>query len=152
MANAVEIDALTKSFPGIDDHGGTFRAHLELAASAIALKRRVIILQAVDHAQGDAGNVFENFVRALRADQQRLDKLESSIAAVLQRLSALELARPHGRRPVFTTGKVDRLMRAASRIHKLGHGVMVNNRATDVAIEIARDKDGSVVVFPAMAA
>jgi hypothetical protein len=43
-------------------------------------------------------------------------------------------------------------MRAASRIHKLGDGVMVKNRATDVAIEIARDKDGSVVVFPAMPA
>lgn len=71
---------------------------------------------------------------------------------VLERLSALELARPHGRRPVFTTGEVDRLMRAASRIHKLGDGVMVNNGATDVAIEIARDKDGSVVVFPAMPA
>lgn len=149
---AVEIDALTKSFPGIDDHGGTFRAHLGLAALAIALKRRVIILQAVDHVQGDAGNLFENFVRALKADQQRLDKLESNIAGVLEGLSALELARPRGLRPVFAAGEVDRLMRAASRIHKLGDGAMVNNRATDVAIEIARDKDGSVVVFPAMPA
>ncbi|MCW2904643.1 MAG: hypothetical protein JWO67_6908, partial [Streptosporangiaceae bacterium] len=48
---AVEIDTLTKSFPGVDDHGGTFRTHLELAALAIALKRRVIVLQAVEHAQ-----------------------------------------------------------------------------------------------------
>lgn len=40
-------------------------------------------------------------------------------------------------------------MRATSRIRKLGDGVMVNSRATDVAIEIARNKDGSVVVFPA---
>jgi hypothetical protein len=149
---AVEIDTLTKSFPGVDDHGGTFRAHLELAALAIALKRRVIVLQAVEHAQSDPGNLFENFTRALKADQQRLDKLESSIAGVLERLSALELAPPHGLLPVFTTGEVDRLMRAANRIHKLGDGVMVNSRTSDVAIEIARDKDGSVVVFPALAA
>jgi hypothetical protein len=54
--------------------------------------------------------------------------------------------------PVFTTGEVDRLMRAANRIHKLGDGVMVNSRTTDVAIEIARNKDGSVVVFPALPA
>jgi hypothetical protein len=149
---AVEIDTLTKLFPGVDDHGGMFRTHLELAALAIALKRRVIILQAVDHAQSDAGNLFANFARALRADQQRLDKLESNIARVLERLSVLELARPHGLLPVFTSGEVDRLMRAANRIHKLGDGVMVNSRATDVAIEIARSKDGSVVVFPAMPA
>jgi hypothetical protein len=147
---AVEIDTLTKSFPGIDDHGGTFRAHLELAALAIALKRRVVVLQAVEHAQIDPGNLFKSFARALKADQKRLDKLESSIAGVLERLSALELARPRGLRPVFTTSEVDRLMRAANQIHKLSEGVMVNSRATDVAIEIARGKDGSVVVLPAL--
>ncbi|MFE6551716.1 hypothetical protein ACFVHS_25400 [Streptomyces sp. NPDC057746] len=149
---AVEIDTLTKSFPGVDDDGGTFRTHLELAGLAIALKRRVIVLQAVDHAQSDPGNPFENFARALKADQQRLDELESSIAGVLERLSALELTRTNSFRPVLTTGEVDRLMRAASRIRKLGDGVMVNSRATDVAIDIARNKDGSVVVFPSQPA
>ena len=118
---AVEVDTLTESFPGIDDHGGTFRAHLELAALAVALKRRVIVLQAVEHAQIDPGNLFENFARALKADQQRLDKLESSIAGVLVRLSTLELARPRGlRAPVFTSGEVDRLLRTAYRIHDAG--------------------------------
>jgi hypothetical protein len=149
---AVEIGTLTKSFPGVDEDGGTFRAHLELAALAIALKRRVIVLQAVEHAQTDSGNLFENFVRALKTDQQRLDTLDSGIAGVLERLSALELARPQGLRPVFTTGEVDRLMRAANRIHRLGDGVMINGSTTDVAIEMARDRDGSVVVFPALAA
>ncbi|MFI7297394.1 hypothetical protein [Streptomyces sp. NPDC050121] len=146
----VEISTLAKSFPGVDEHGGTFRAHLELAALAIALKRRVVVLQAVEHAQGNPDNLFENFTRALKRDQQRLDELESSIAGVLVRLSALELARPDGLMPVFTAGEVDRLMRAAHRIHQLGDGAMVNSRTTDVAIEIARNKDGSVVVFPAL--
>ncbi len=71
---AVEIDTLTEAFPGIDGNGGTFRAHLELAALAIALKRRVIVLQAMEHAQSDPGSLFENFARALKADQHRLDK------------------------------------------------------------------------------
>jgi hypothetical protein len=136
----------------VDDQGGTFRTHLELAALAVALKRRVNVLQAVEHAQSDPGSLFENFTRALKRDQQRLDELESGIAGVLVRLSALELARPNGLRPVFTQSEVDRLMRAAHRIHQLGDGVTVDNRTTDVAIEIARDKDGSVVVFPALAA
>ncbi|MGW1255983.1 hypothetical protein ACWD5Q_12520 [Streptomyces sp. NPDC002513] len=149
---AVELDTLTKSFPGIDDHGGTFRTHLELASLAIALKRRVVILQAVENAQSDPGNPFKNFTRALKRDQQRLDEMESSIASVLVRLSTLELAGPNGLLPVITTGEVERLMRAAYRIHQLGDGVTVNSRTTDVAIEIARNKDGSVVVFPALPA
>ena len=150
---AVDVETLTKSFPGIDDGGGTFRGHLELAALAVALKRRVIVLQAVEHAQLSPGNLFENFTRALKTDQRRLDKLESGIAGVLVRLSTLELARPRGlRSPVVTSGEVDRLLRTAYRIHALGDGVAVNSRATDVAIEIARNKDGSVVVFPALPA
>lgn len=77
---AVDLGTLTKSFPGIDDHGGIFRAHLELAARAIALKRRAVVLQAVEHARTDPGNLFENFTCALKRDQQRLDELESGIA------------------------------------------------------------------------
>ncbi|MCX4641802.1 hypothetical protein [Streptomyces sp. NBC_01446] len=149
---AVELGTLTKSFPGVDDHGGMFRTHLELASLAVALMRRVVVLQAVEHAQSDPGNPFENFTRVLKRDQRRLNELESGIASVLVRLSALELARPNGLRPVFTTGEVERLMRAAYRIHKLGDGVTVNSRTTEVAIEIARNKDGSVVVFPALPA
>ncbi|HEY9331527.1 MAG TPA: hypothetical protein VIS09_25345 [Streptomyces sp.] len=149
---AVEISTLTKSFPGIDDHGGTFRAHLELAALAIALEQRVIVLQAVEHAQGEPDNLFVNFTRALKKNHQRLNELESGIAGVLERLSALELARPSGLRPVFTTGEVERLMRSANLIHKLRDGGVVSGPTTDVAIEIARDKDGSVVVFPAVPA
>lgn len=152
VGEAVEIGTLTKSFPGVDDRGGRFRAHLELAALALALKRRVIVLQAVEHAQSAPGNLFESFTRALKRDQQRLDELESGIAGILVRLSALELARPNGLRPVFTPGEVDRLMRATHRIHQLGDGVTADPRTTDVAIEIARDRDGSVVVFPALPA
>jgi hypothetical protein len=148
----VEIGTLTESFPGVDEQGGTFRTHLELAALAIALKRRVNVLQAVELAQSDPDNLFENFTRALRDDEQRLDELEKGLAGVLLRLSAFELARPKSVRPVLTNGEVDRLMRTAYQIRGLGDGVAVNGRPTDVAIEIARDKDGSVVVFPALPA
>jgi len=150
---AIEVETLTKSFPGVDNLGGTFRGHLELAALAVALKRRVIVLQAVEHAQIDPGNLFKNFTRALKSDQQRLIKLESNVAGVLVRLSTLELARPRGlRSPLVPSGEVDRLLRTAYRLHALGDGVAVNSRATDVAIEIARKKDGSVVVLPALPA
>jgi hypothetical protein len=149
----VELSTLTAAFPGIDERGGHFRTHLELAALAMALKRRVIILQAVELAQQDPGNPFENFMRALKADQQRIDQLESDIASVLVRVSALELARSHRLKDlVITPGDVDRLLRASHRIHELGNGVDVNNRVSDVAIEIARSRDGSLVVLPAVPA
>ena len=110
----VELGTLTRTFPGIDERGGEFRAHLELAALAIALKRRVIVLQAVEHAQKDLGNPFENFMRALKADQQRIDQLESGIASVHVRVSALELTRSHRLKDlVITPGDVDRLLRAS---------------------------------------
>jgi hypothetical protein len=149
---AVELGTLTKSFPGIDDRGGVFRTHLVLASLAVALKRRVVVLQAVEHAQSDPGNPFDYFIRALKRDQQSLAELESGIAGVLARLSKLELARPNGLIPVFTTSEVDHLMRAAHLIHHLGDGVVVDSPSTDVAIEIAREKDGSLVVFPALPA
>jgi hypothetical protein len=149
----VQVATLTSAFPGITDDGGEFRAHLELAGLAIALKRRVVVLQAVEHAQLDQGNLFENFARELTSDQQRLDKLELGIAGVLTRLSSLELARPHGlRAPVFTANEVDRLIGATYQIRALADGVEVDGRANDIAVEIARGKDGSVVVFPAIPA
>ncbi|MEV5927710.1 hypothetical protein ACPCSG_09080 [Streptomyces cellulosae] len=149
---AVEIGTLTEAFPGVDEQGGTFRTHLELASLAIALKRRVNVLQAVERAQSEPDNLFESFARALKDDERRLDELESGVAGVLMRLSTLELARPSSKRPVFTTGEVDRLLRSAYQLRSLGEGVALNGRPTDVAIEIARDRDGSVVVFPALPA
>ncbi|MEX5266642.1 hypothetical protein [Kocuria sp. CPCC 204721] len=84
---SVELGALTSAFPGITEEGGTFRAHLELARLAIALKRRVLVLQAVEHAQLEGtSRPFETFVRALQADERRIDELEKGIESVLLRL------------------------------------------------------------------
>ncbi|MGW5507788.1 hypothetical protein ACWEV9_08460 [Streptomyces albogriseolus] len=147
----VEMGTLTEAFPGVDEQGGVFRTHLELASLAIALKRRVNVLQAVERAQSEPDNLFESFTRALKDDERRLDELESGITGVLMRLSTLELARPSSKRPVLPS-EVDRLLRSAYQLRSLGDGVARNGRPTDVAIEIARDRDGSVVVFPALPA
>ncbi|MFJ6347769.1 hypothetical protein ACIQLM_19825 [Pseudarthrobacter oxydans] len=149
----VELGALTKAFPGINEDGGTFRAHLELARLAIALKRRVIVLQAVDHAQQDANNTFKSFIGTLRDDERSIDELESGITSVLQRLSSLEVKRQGGfRSPVFMQGEVDDLLKAVYRLRALGEGLIETANHSDVAIEIKRSSDGSLVVFPAVAA
>ena len=87
VGNRVEVSELEAAFPGVSEHGGTFRTHLELAALAIALKRRVIVLQGVEAGQSDPDNQFENFVRSLKGDQQRILDLEARIDNVLRRLS-----------------------------------------------------------------
>ncbi|MEV4822057.1 hypothetical protein [Micromonospora sp. NPDC049274] len=150
----VELGVLMKSFPGINEEGGAFRAHLELARLAIALKRRVLVLQAVEHAQlAGADNPFESFVASLREDERRVDQLESGINSVLLRLSAMQLKRHGGIRNImFTQGEVDELLKAAYRLRAWGDGLPVGSHQADVAIEIERGSDGSLVVFPAVAA
>ena len=150
---AVEVSELKKAFPGITEDGGAFRAHLEIARLAIALKRRALVLQAVEHAQQDTGNSFNNFIEALNADGRSTDELESGINQLLLRLSALEVKRDGGfRLPAFTPGEVDQLLQAAYRLRALGDGLQTNGHRDDVAIEIERNSDGSLVVFPAVPA
>ncbi|MGC0362103.1 exonuclease VII small subunit [Rhodococcus sp. 27YEA15] len=149
----IELDRLRAEFEGIDEDAGEFRAHLELAALAIALKKRVIVLQAVEHAQMDQENPFESFTRALKGDQQRVSKLESGIAAFLLGLGELKVDRSHGVRDfVFKSSEVDKLLRTAYLLRELGDGAELSDHDSDVAIEIARKSDGSVVVFPALVA
>lgn len=150
----VEIGTLTKSFPGINEEGGAFRAHLELARLAIALKRRVLVLQAVEHAQGtETINPFKSFIATLHDDERRVDELESGISSVLLRLSTLELKRQGGlRSPMFTQREVDSLLKAVYHLRALGDDLNVGTHQSDVAIEIERSGDGSLVVFPAIAA
>lgn len=150
----VDLGALKKAFLGIDEEGGTFRAHLELARLAIALKRRVLVLQAVEHAQlVDSENPFKQFIGALREDESRIDELESGIRSTLMRLSTLELKRPGGfRSPVFTQGEVGALLNSAYRLRAFGNDLSEGAQYGDVAIEIERRRDGSLVVFPAVEA
>ncbi|GER23590.1 hypothetical protein NCCP1664_20850 [Zafaria cholistanensis] len=149
----VDLGVLTKSFPGLAEEGGEFRAHLELARLAIALKRRVLVLQAVEHAQRDTNNPFKSFIGELRGDERRVDELESGINTVLLRLSALEVKRHGGFRiPAFTPGEVDYLLQAVYRLRALGDGLNAGTQQADVVIEIERSSDGSLVVFPGVAA
>ncbi|WP_336031182.1 hypothetical protein [Geodermatophilus sp. FMUSA9-8] len=150
----VEIGALTQAFPGINEDGGAFRVHLEIARLAIALKRRVLVLQAVEHAQRDGANhPFTTFMRSLQDDERRVDELESDISSVLLRLSTLELKPSSGFQSlVWTQGAVDDLLKVAYRLRALGDDLDRGAHRADVAIEIERKRDGSLVVFPAVAA
>ncbi len=146
----VELGGLRKKFKGIGTQGGEFQAQLELAVLAIALKRRVIVIQAVDHAQADTTNQFESFVGALHDDSNEVDQLESGIRSVLQQLSTLELSRRGGFKDIWLSAReADDLLGSAYQIRALGERISGESSQSDVAIDIVRSGDGSVVVLPA---
>ena len=149
----VDVAELEVAFPGIAEDGGEFRAHVQLAALAIALKRQVIVLQGVEAGQGDQDNPFEQFVRSLRDDQQRINDLEGRVENVLWRLSALELRSPKRLiDKVMTRKQVDSLLDASYRIRALDPGQSTTAPNADVVIEIEKHNDGTLLVLPARAA
>ena len=146
----MELAKLREAIPGIDEPHSEFYAHLELADLAIALKRRVLVLQAVEHAQQDESNPFENFVDTLKADQRNLNRLTNDYSEFLQRLSMPRLDRSHGIMD-FTigAGDVDKLLNTTATLRELPDRMPTTGSRSDVAIEIAQKADGSLVVFPA---
>lgn len=148
--NRVEVSDLNSDFPGISEDGGEFRTHVELAALAIALKRRVVVLQGVEAGQNDPDNQFENFARSLKTDQHRIDELETRIGGVLLRLSALELQTPKRLVDKFMTRKqVDSLLESSYRLRELGDEVDTVSSTAEVVIEIEKHRDGTLLVLPA---
>lgn len=146
----VDVAELNVAFPGIAGDGGEFRAHLEMAALAVSLKRRVIVLQGVEAGQGDPGNPFDNFATSLREDQRRIDDLEVRIENVLRRLSAVELRTPKRLIDKMMTRKqVDGLLDASYRLRALDPGAPAP--AVDVVIDIEKRQDGTLLVLPARA-
>lgn len=153
VGNQIDVAELEAAFPGVtDDGGGEFRAHLELAALAIALKRRVIVLQGVEAGQSNEDNPFENFVRSLRDDQRRIADLESRVENVLRRLSTLELRSPKRLvDKVMTRKQVDSLLDTSYRLRALAPAHSTTSPSADVVIEIEKHSDGTLLVLPARA-
>ncbi len=118
----MEITALQKAFPDIDKPESEFRAHLEIATAAIAMKKRVLVLQAVEHAQMDRENPFESFVRTLKKDEKRVLELESGLNDLLRKLSQLQLTRSRRflDKHLLTATEVDNLLNTTYKLREIG--------------------------------
>lgn len=151
-SDKVELNKLVGAIPGVEAEGSEFYVHVQLARLAIAMKRRVIVLQAVEHAQLSEGNPFERFAAVLHKEQQEIEAIDRRLDGVLLRLSALQLDRSHGIRDImFSSGEVDKLLNTTRRLRDLGQSVQIAGRQSEVTIDMVQEKDGSVIVFPAIA-
>ena len=116
-------------------------------------QRRVILLQGVEAGQSDPDNQFENSVRSLKDDQQRILELEARIDHVLLGLSDLEVRSPKRLiDQVMTRKQVDNLLDTSYRLRALGVGVGAMAPSQEVVIEIKKHSDGTLLVLPARAA
>lgn len=120
LLDGAEVKNLKKAFPGIDEIDGEFRVRLRLAGLTIALKRRVAVLQAVEHAQDAPKVKFVRFTNALRQEQRAIDDLEILLSGILGDLSALRILPPSRKvDQVLTRGEVNKLLAWPGRLREL---------------------------------
>jgi hypothetical protein len=153
-SEGVEIADLTKAFPGIDQPNGTFRIELRLASLAIATKRRVAVLQAVEHAQKAPELDFRRFTAMLQDEQRSVDELQGELHALLVDLAELRLRAPAKSFTdrLLTQGEVNKLLAWPGRLRQLAAEEAVSaSDLPDVEIGLLQREDGKVLVLPANA-
>lgn len=147
----VEVGDLKKAFPGIEDDDGQFRAHLRLASLAVTMKRRVAVLQAVEHAQAAPDNTFPSFTSMLAGEQFAVDALESDLRDLLLDLSRLQLRSP-GRTidKLMFRGEVNDLLKWPTRLRQLAaeESSLMTEGPRDVEIALVQQRDGGLRVLP----
>lgn len=88
-------------------------------------------------------------MRTLKRHEKRVLELESGLNDLLEKLSQLQLTRSKKFLDKVLTGtEVDKLLSATYTLREIGDN-LPTCESTDIEIEIARQRDGSIVVFPA---
>lgn len=147
---SVTVSKLKKAYPGIDKPAGEFRAQLRMAALAIAMKRRVAILQAVEHAQQSPDLTLPRFASVLNSEQQTVDALEAQLKSLLDALAHVQL-RP-SEKPLdtlVTRGEVRELLSWSPRLRELAEAeaASIDGQGADVEVAMIRHRDGKVRVL-----
>ncbi|MEU0963607.1 hypothetical protein ABZ328_29295 [Micromonospora aurantiaca] len=153
-SEGVEIADLTKAFPGIEQPNGAFRIELRLASLAIATKRRVTVLQAVEHAQKAPDLDFRRFTAMLQNEQRSVDELQGELHTLLADLAELQLRAPTKSFTdrLLTQGEVNKLLAWPGRLrHLAAEEAMSASALSDVEIGLVQREDGKVLVLPANA-
>jgi len=147
-SGATEKD-LKKAYPGIDDQAGEFISQLRMAAFAIATKRRVAVLQAVEHAQQAPELTFSRFASKLRAEHETVNDLERELIAFLTSLARVQIRPPDGRiDKIMMRGEVRDLLKWPTMLHELAESESAAYRDgdshSDLEMAMIRYADGRV--------
>jgi hypothetical protein len=133
LSQKATVDQIEKAFPGVRDGDGQFVAELRMAGLAIAAKRRIMVLQAVEHAQINQGLSLKSFLAEIEHESTALNELEASLIDLLTRLSELPIRVGGGIRDrILLSHDADELLkwpewlrdlrrREAPRVNSSGH-------------------------------
>jgi hypothetical protein len=150
------VDQIEKSFPGVKDGDGRFVAELRMAGLAIAAKRRLMVLQAVEHAQINQGLSLKRFLAEIEREATALNELESSLIDLLTRLSELPIRTGGGifDRLHLSADDADELLKWPERLRDLRRREAPRvNSSGHVEIGIVLGADGSArILEPAVVA
>jgi hypothetical protein len=156
LSERATVDQIEKAFPGAKDGDGRFVAELRMAGLAIAAKRRLMVLQAAEHAQLNQGLSLKRFLAELEREATALNELEASLIDLLTRLSELPIRTGGGifDRLHLSADDADELLKWPERLRDLRRreapGV---NSAGHIEISIVLGADGHArILEPAVVA
>jgi hypothetical protein len=156
LSQRATVDQIEKSFPGVKDGDGRFVAELRMAGLAIAAKRRLMVLQAVEHAQINQGLSLKRFLAEIEREATALNELESSLIDLLTRLSELPIRTGGGifDRLHLSADDADELLKWPERLRDLRRREAPRvNSSGHVEIGIVLGADGSArILEPAVVA
>ena len=121
-----------------------------MAAFTIAMKRRVAVLQAVDHAQQAPELTLPRFASNLKLEHEAVDELEKRLTDILQALARLQIG-PSGRLidRVLLREEVKTLLKWPARLRELAEAEapMVQEPIGELELPMFLGRDGSVRVL-----
>lgn len=150
LSQRATVGQIEKSFPGVKDGGGRFVAELRMAGLAIAAKRRLMVLQAVEHAQINQGLSLKRFLAEIEREATELNELESSLIDLLTRLSELPIRTGGGifDRLHLSADDADELLKWPERLRDLRRREAPRvNSSGHVEIGIVLGADGHVRIL-----
>ena len=120
LSQKATVDQIEKAFPGVKDGDGRFVAELRMAGLAIAAKRRIMVLQAVEHAQINQGLSLKSFLAEIGHESTALNELEASLIDLLTRLSEVPIRVGGGIRDrILLSHDADELLKWPERLRDL---------------------------------
>jgi hypothetical protein len=147
--NKIEVADLEREFPGIQQSDGEFRARIRLALFAVAMEKRLAVLQAVEHGDMAPDVSLVHFLAHLESGLDEVRTFEQGIAEFLRDLSQIQLvSNSKVSDRVMIRSEINSLLQWPTRLRVLAEQESPKaDAAGDFEIGLLRDADGNVRVL-----